>query len=441
MIRQLLGKGAIAVLATGISAPALANIPFVEPPIVPTAIDTGDTAWMLAAALLALLVTLPGVALFHGGRVETRNFLSVVMQVGAIAAIVSLLWIIVGYTLAFGVAGNGIIGAGNAWMMIGLGNVREDTLVPESAFAIFQMASAIFAATLLIGAWAERARFGWAIAFAALWSIMVYAPVSHWVLGNGWLETSGVIDYAGGISMHLTVGVSALTICIMIGRREGWPKTLRRANAPALSLAGAGLIWVGWLAIIGGNELTAGDGAASAMMNAHVAASVSALIWLLIDKLKTGHVTAAGFAKGAIAGLVAISAGAGLVSPGSAILIGLIAAPLCYFVSGAVKNIFAIDDSLDVFALHGIGSIAGALLAAIFVSESFGGLGYAEDSGMFGQLFTQLLGVAVVIIWSVIGTLVIGLALSTVLPMRVSTEDEAAGLDKTHHGQRSWELD
>lgn len=445
VIKQFAKLGILAAsIVGGITAgiaPAAAAIPFTQPQILQSAVNTGDTAWILAASLFALLLTVPGLALYYGGRVESRNFLSVIFQCGAIAAIVSVLWIIVGYTLAFGLPGSGIIGAGNAWMMIGLGEVREATLVPESAFAVFQMVSVIFAAAIMIGAWAERAHFGWVIAFCGLWSLIVYAPIAHWIWGGGWLAANGTIDYAGGIVIHLSAGVSALVAAIMIGRRTGWPQTLHVPNSPALSLAGAGLLWAGWLALVGGNELAAGDGAASSIMNTHLAASLSALVWSGIERFRSGSVTVSGFAKGALAGLVAISAGAGLVSPGGAILIGLIAAPLSYFAARLVKNIFAIDDALDVFAVHGIGGIAGALLTAIFVSESFGGLGFAEGVGSFGQLITQLIAVAVVVIWSVVGTLIIGLALSTVLPMRVSKEDEMEGLDKTSHGQSAWDID
>lgn len=441
MTNNLAKLGAYIVLGAGLSVPASAQSPFVAPSLVTTAINSGDTAWMLGAALFALLLTIPGLALFYSGRTESRNVLSVALQIGGIAAIVSLLWIIMGYTLAFGIAGNGVIGAGNAWMLIGLGAVREGTFVPESAYAFFQMAPTIFAAAIMVGAWTERAKFGWVIAFAALWSLIVYAPIAHWIMGNGWLATSGTIDYAGGITIHISAGVSALVAAIMIGRREGWPKAIKFPSSPALTLAGAGLIWAGWLALIGGNELTAGDGAASAMLNAHVAACVAALVWLLMEKIQTGYVSATGFAQGLIAGLVTISASAGYVSPGGAILIGAIAAPLCYIISGIIQNVFAVDDSLDVFATHGFGGILGALLAAIFVSESFGGLGYDEGIGIFGQIVTQLMAIGVTIIWSVVGTLVIGVSISLLLPMRAAKDDEEAGLDKTHHGERAWDIE
>lgn len=403
--------------------------------------DSGDTAWILTASALVLLMTLPGLALFYGGLVRARHFLSVLLQCGAIAAMVSLLWVVVGYTLAFGAVTNGIIGSGNAWMLIGLGNVREGLTIPESSFVVFQMTFAIITPALMVGAWVERARFGWVIAFCALWSLIVYAPVAHWIWGGGWLADMGALDFAGGIVVHTTAGVSALVAAIMLGKRQDWPKKLRLPHSPALTVAGAGLLWVGWFGFNGGSTLGAGDDAAAAIINTHVAASVAALLWLLIEKIKAGKPTAVGFATGAIAGLATITPAAGYISPGAAIIIGALAAPVCYYAIGLVKNVFAIDDSLDVFAVHGVGGILGSLLVAIFVSTLFNGVGYAEGSGMIGQLVIQATAISAVAIWSIIGTLIIGLALSMALPMRAEKDDEQEGLDITQHGERAWELD
>lgn len=435
MAKAVAGLTAFAGIATG----AVAQAPVA--PILIDPSDSGDTAWILAATALVLLMTLPGLALFYGGLVRSRHFLSVLLQCGAIAAIVSLLWVVVGYTLAFGVATNGFIGAGNAWMLIGLGNVREGLAIPESSFVAFQMTFAIITPALMVGAWVERARFGWVVAFCALWSLIVYAPVAHWIWGGGWLAAMGALDFAGGIVVHTTAGVSALVAAMMLGKRKGWPQKLRLPHSPALTVAGAGLLWVGWFGFNGGSTLSAGDDAAAAIINTHVAASVAALVWLLIEKIKVGKPTAVGFATGAIAGLATITPAAGYISPGAAIIIGAIAAPICYYAIALVKNVFAIDDSLDVFAVHGVGGIIGSLLLAIFVSTSFGGVGYAEGFGMVSQLVTQAIAVGVVALWSIIGTLIIGLALSMVLPMRVAEDDEREGLDITQHGERAWELD
>lgn len=403
--------------------------------------NSGDTAWILAASALVLLMTLPGLALFYGGLVRARHFLSVLLQCGAIAAIVSLLWVVVGYTLAFGSVSNGIIGAGNAWMLISLGNIREGLTIPESSFVLFQMTFAVITPALMVGAWVERARFGWVIAFCALWSLIVYAPVAHWIWGGGWLAAMGVLDFAGGIVVHTTAGVSALVAAMMLGRRQDWPQKLHVPHSPALTVAGAALLWVGWFGFNGGSSFGAGDDAAAAIINTHIAASVAALVWLLIERIRVGKPTAIGFATGAIAGLATITPAAGYISPGAAIIIGLLAALVCYHAIGLVKNVFAIDDSLDVFAVHGVGGILGSLLVAIFTSAAFNGVGYVEDVGMIGQLVIQAIAIGAVALWSIIGTLIIGFALSMVLPMRVSKEDEREGLDLTQHGERSWELD
>ncbi|MEO9469528.1 ammonium transporter [Parasphingorhabdus sp.] len=403
--------------------------------------DSGDTAWILTATALVLLMTLPGLALFYGGLVRSKNFLSVLVQCMAVAAICSVLWVVVGYTLAFGPVSNGILGGGLNWMLMGLGNVREGLSIPESSFAMFQMTFAVITPALMVGAWVERARFGWVVAFSALWLLVVYAPVTHWVWGGGWLSGLGVMDFAGGIVVHTTAGVSALVAAIMIGKRIGWPKTLMLPHSPALTVAGAGLLWVGWFGFNGGSALTATDDASTAIINTHVAASVAALMWILIERIKVGKSTAVGVATGAIAGLATITPAAGFVGPGASIIIGAAAGMVCFFAVGLVKNSFKIDDSLDVFAVHGVGGILGSLLLALFVSESFGGVGYADDMAFGSQFVAQLIGVGVVAIWSAVATLILGYGISFVLPMRVNEDDERDGLDISSHGERAWDLD
>lgn len=403
--------------------------------------DSGDTAWILTATALVLLMTLPGLALFYGGLVRSKNFLSVLVQCMAVAGICSVLWVVVGYTLAFGPVSNGILGGGFNWMLMNLGNVREGLTIPESSFAMFQMTFAVITPALMVGAWVERARFGWVVAFSALWLLVVYAPVTHWVWGGGWLSGLGVLDFAGGIVVHTTAGVSALVAAIMIGKRIGWPKTLMLPHSPALTVAGAGLLWVGWFGFNGGSALTATDDASTAIINTHVAASVAALMWILIERIKVGKSTAVGVATGAIAGLATITPAAGFVGPGASIIIGAAAGLVCFFAVGLVKNSFKIDDSLDVFAVHGVGGILGSLLLALFVSESFGGLGYAEGMAFGSQFVAQLIGVGAVAIWSAVATLILGYGISLVLPMRVNEDDERDGLDISSHGERAWDLD
>ncbi len=410
-------------------------------PAITDVANSGDTAWILTSSALVLLMTLPGLALFYGGLVRSKNFLSVLIQCLAVAGICSVLWIVVGYTLAFGGVTNGFLGNGLNWMFANLGNVREGTAIPESTFALFQMTFAVVTPALMIGAWVERARFGWVIAFSALWLLVVYAPVAHWVWGGGWLSNLGVLDFAGGIVVHTTAGVSALVVAIMLGKRMGWPKTLMLPHSPALTVAGAAMLWVGWFGFNGGSAFTANDNASAAIINTHIAASTAALVWILIEKFKVGKSTAVGVATGAIAGLATITPAAGFVGPGASIIIGAVASAACFMAVGLVKNGFKIDDSLDVFAVHGVGGMLGTLMLALFISTDFGGTGY-NDGMVFGSQFVaQLIGVGAVAIWSAVATAIIGFGISFILPMRVSEDDERDGLDISNHGERAWDLD
>jgi len=437
---KYLGRFIGSILLAGFAtSPALAQEAF-DPAITDVA-NSGDTAWILTSTALVLLMTLPGLALFYGGLVRSKNFLSVLIQCMAVAGICSVLWVVVGYTIAFGQVSNGYLGNGINWMFGNLGNVREGTTIPESSFAMFQMTFAVITPALMIGAWVDRARFGWVIAFCALWLLVVYAPVTHWVWGGGWLSEMGVLDFAGGIVVHTTAGVSALVVAIMLGRRSGWPKTLMLPHSPALTVAGAGLLWVGWFGFNGGSALTATDDASAAIINTHIAASTAALMWILIEKFKVGKPTAVGVATGAIAGLATITPAAGYVGPGASILIGASAGLVCFFAVGLVKNGFKIDDSLDVFAVHGVGGILGSLMLALFVSEGLGGIGYAGDMAFGSQFVAQMIGVGAVAIWSAVATAILGFGISFILPMRVSEDDERDGLDISSHGERAWDLD
>lgn len=402
--------------------------------------DGGDTAWLLASCALAMLA-LPGLALFYAGRVRPRNVLSVLVQCGAIFAAVSILWIIVGYTLAFGDVGSGWLGQGNAWMLINLGNVRLGTTVPESAFALFQMIFAILAPALMAGAWAERARLGWVIAFTALWSLVVYAPVAHWIWGGGWLAQGvGTLDWAGGIVLNTSAGVSALTIAAMLERRKGTAPQ-GKAHGPALTITGGALLWIGWLALAGGSAFTAGDDGAAAMIALHIGAASAALTWLLVERLTAGKPSASGLAIGAVAGIAAVSPAAGYISPGAAILFGLASAPACYFAMRFVQRTLGIDDALGVFAVQGVGGILGSLLLAPFLSEALGGVGYGEGMNPVAQFVAQGVGLAMVIVWSLVGTVILALMASLAFPMRVSEDAEREGLDTAAHGERAWDFD
>ncbi|MFZ5743498.1 MAG: ammonium transporter [Pseudomonadota bacterium] len=435
-MRKQLGLALAGALLAG-STPALAQT------VTEATIDTGDTAWILTSSALVLLMTMPGLALFYGGLVRAKNFLSVLVQVGAIAAVASTLWIMAGYTLAFGDVTNGWLGAGNAWMLIGTeGLMRGELTISERTFALFQLTFAAITPALMAGAWVDRARFGWVMGFCALWSLVVYAPVAHWIWGNGWLATSmGTLDFAGGIVVHTTAGVSALVAALLLGRRQGFPKTLMLPHSPSLTMAGAALLWVGWFGFNGGSALAANDDAASAILNTHVAASVAALVWLLIERFSVGKPTSVGFATGAIAGLATVTPAAGFISPGAAMLFGAVAAGVCYPMIQLVKQKLQIDDSLDVFAVHGVGGMVGSLLLAVFMAPSLGGAGYADGVGMINQLAAQAVGVGVVALYSAIASAVIAVVVSLAFPMRVSEDAEREGLDITSHGERAWELD
>ena len=404
--------------------------------------DSGDTAWILTSAALVLAMTMPGLTLFYGGLVRTKNFLSVMVQVGAIAAIASLLWIVCGYSVAFGHVTNGWLGAGNAWMLLDLGNVREGTAIPESAFALFQMIFAAITPALMVGAWVDRARFGWVVGFCALWGLVVYAPVAHWLWGGGWLSAAiGTKDFAGGIVVHTTAGVSALVAALLLGKRQGFPRTLMLPHSPSLTMVGAAMLWMGWFGFNGGSALAANDDAAMAIINTHVAACVAALVWILIERIKVGKPTSVGFATGAIAGLATVTPAAGYVSPGGAMLLGLAAALVCFPMIQIVKQKLKIDDSLDVFAVHGVGGMTGSVLLGVLISPAFGGVGFDEGKTIASQLAAQFVGVGAVAIWSAVASAVIAVVVSLAFPMRVSEDDEREGLDLASHGERAWEMD
>ncbi len=405
-------------------------------------VDTGDTAWILISSALVLLMAMPGLTLFYGGLVRAKNFLSVLVQCGGIAAAASLIWVIVGYTLAFGPVGGGWLGAGNAWMLIDLGNVRSGYAVPENAYALFQMTFAAITPALMAGAWVDRARFGWVMGFCALWGLLVYAPVTHWMWGGGWLATKlGALDFAGGIVVHTTAGVSALIVAMLLGKRQGFPRTIMLPHSPALTMAGAALLWVGWFGFNGGSALAANDDAAAAIINTHVAACAAALTWLLVERFTLGKPTSVGFATGAVAGLATVTPAAGFISPGSAMLFGAIAATACYPMIQVIKKKLEIDDSLDVFAVHGVGGMIGSLLLAVFMSPSLGGTGYAEGMTMASQLVAQIGAVGIVALWSALASALIAVLVAQVLPMRVTEDEEREGLDITSHGERAWEMD
>ena len=434
MDRILKGLSAAMIAATAAGA-ALAQPGFPPAPVV---VNSGDTAWILTASALVLMMTLPGLALFYGGLVRTKNFLSVIMQVFGICCVASLIWVMIGYSLVFS-EGNDFIGGMSLAMLSGLGEVFPDTTIPESGIVLFQMTFAIITPALMVGAWVERAGFGWVMVFTALWLLLVYIPVAHMIWGGGWLFQLGALDFAGGIVVHMTAGVSALVIALLLGRRDGFPKKLIPPHSAALTMTGAALLWVGWFGFNGGSGLVADFGAGSAIINTHVAASTAALTWAVIEKIRFGKSTGIGVATGVIAGLATITPAANLVGVGGALTLGLLAGIICFGAVGLIKRRFAIDDSLDVFAVHGVGGMLGATLLAILMAPSFGGAGYPEDVTMVSQLISQLTAIGVVALWSLFATAGLAWVIGLVFPMRTTREQEQEGLDLSQHGEKAWD--
>lgn len=410
----------------------LAGVPGIAraEPLPAQIVDSGDTAWILTAAALVLLAALPGVALAHSARLRPGNALSPLFQALGIVAMVSLAWTVVGYTLAFGDVSGGWIGAGNAWMLIHLGRLRQGTALPESAFVLFQLAVATLAPVLMTGAWAERARFGWALLFCTLWSLMIGAPVAHWLWGGGWLATSvGTLDWSGGLVVFLPAGVSSLVVALMMGPRLVRPGYDNRVIS---SMAGSALLWVGGLALCGGWALAADDSAAAAAINAHVAMAAALLAGLAASRLARGRLRAAPSTL-ILAGLAAIAPAAGYVSPGAAIVLGGFGAMVAQ--QGlALLHRLRIDDAQGIFASAGLAGATGTLLLGVFQSAGLGGTGYGQGYTMVSQVFAQAVGLGVVTLWSAVVSMIAALMASVLFPMRMSEQAERAGLDLSSHG-------
>ncbi len=423
--------------ATGLSLAILSTPALAQPEIVS---DSGDSAWVLTASALVLLMTLPGLALFYGGLVRSKNVLSIFMHCFIITCVVSLLWAVCGYSMVFGTGGPFIGGLGNLFLS-GLADLREETTLPESVYALYQMTFAIITPALVIGAFAERIRFGWVVVFSLLWTLLVYIPVARWVWGGGWLSELGTLDFAGGIVVHTTAGVAALLLAKMLGPRRGFNKTLIPPHSPTLTMTGAGLLWVGWFGFNGGSALAAGDAAASAIINTHLAACAAAITWLLIERAKIGKATSIGIVTGAVAGLATITPAAGYVGPLGAILLGAVAGLVCFGAVLLIKQKVKIDDSLDVFAVHGVGGILGSLLFPLLILPVLGGPGYEDGATLGSQLVAQVVGVGAVAAWTAVMTWLIAFIISYAIPMRVDEEAEHDGLDLHSHGERGWDFD
>lgn len=415
--------------------PLLAALALPQPAWAQVAVaDSGDTGWMILCALLLLIAALPGLMLRHAGQVNVRNALSVSAQGAAVAAVATLTFAIAGYSVAYA-PGSPWLGGGSNLLLANLGALRDGLTVPESAFVLFQLALALLAAGLLVGAVAERVRIGWWIAFTPLWLLLVYAPVAHAVWGGGWLADMGVMDFAGGLVLHGTAGFSALALALIAGARR---EPSNPGHTPLLSLVGGALLWVGLSGAVGGWALGATDDAATAILNHLFAACAAALGWGLLDKLLGARTRATGILSGALAGVAAISASAALVGAGGAMLIGLIAAIVAR--TGAAIVAGKVDDNAGVFAIHGLGGLTGTLLLPFFVLPLMGGVGFDANISMTGALTSQAIGLVVVALWAMVGSAIAALIVSVVIPMRVSAQEESDGLDASQHGQQAWDF-
>jgi ammonium transporter, Amt family len=403
-------------------------------------IDKADTLLLIVSSALVLFMTLPGLALFYGGLVRAKNFLSVLMHCFGLAALASMLWFLIGYALAFR-GGNPFIGDLSA---IGLGHldaVRHGLTMPENVFALYQMTFAIITPALIVGAFPERVRFGWLMLFSALWLLVVYVPVVHWLWDGGWLARLGARDFAGGIVVHTTAGLAALVLALMIGPRKGFPHSMIPPHSPAMTMIGAGMLWVGWFGFNGGSALVADQSAGAALIATHLAACAAALTWAAAEHLKIGKPTSIGLVTGAVAGLATITPAAGYVSPAGAVVIGIAGSLVCFAAVLAVKHRWKVDDTLDVFAVHGVGGMLGSLLLAPFADPMLGGTGLATGHGIGGQLLVQAGAVGIVALWSAVMTLILARVAALVMPMRVNAEQEHDGLDLSLHGERAYEFD
>lgn len=403
-------------------------------------LDSGDTAWILTSTALVLFMTLPGLSLFYAGLVRSKNAISVLMQCFAIACIVSIAWVVYGYSLAF-TEGNAFIGGTSALFLAGIGRdtLAPDTTMPHSLFVIFQMTFAIITPALVVGAFAERMKFGAMCLFSLLWFTAVYIPACHMIWGGGYL--ADVKDFAGGLVVHLTCGVGALVIALVLGPRKGFPSTAMPPHNRTMVVTGAAMLWVGWFGFNAGSSWAADGLAGMAMLVTHISAATGALTWMAIEWIKGGKPTIVGIATGMVAGLATITPAAGSVGPEGALLIGLMAGSICFYATQAVKGVFGIDDSLDVFPVHGVGGIIGIIMVSfVGVQGGFLGSSAGETWIPMEQFVVQLKGIVVIGLWTAVASWIILKLLGSLMPLRVTEEEEYEGLDVTEHEERSYDL-
>ena len=419
----------------------LAYAPFAgaaEPP----KLDPANTAWMITASVLVLFMTLPGLALFYAGLVRAKNVLSVLMQCFAITCIVTLAWVVAGYSIAFGDGGtlNAWYGGWDKSFLAGIAVATLKGSIPETVFAMFQLTFAIITPALVIGAYAERVRFSGMLLFSLLWLLLVYCPVAHWVWGDGWLQKMGLMDFAGGTVVHLNAGVAALVCALTLGRRRGFPELPMPPHNLAMTVTGACMLWVGWFGFNAGSALAADGSAGMAMLVTHIGAATGSLAWLFCEWLRYGKPSVLGVVTGMVAGLGTITPASGFVGPMGAIAIGGSAGIACFFATTWMKRTLKIDDSLDVTPVHGVGGVIGTLLTGVFAAASLGGVGYPGNVSMGGQVTTQLVGVVAVAAWSGIVTWVVLKLADAMVGMRLSPDEETEGLDTVEHNEKGYNL-
>ena len=405
-------------------------------------LNAGDTAWMLTATALVLFMTIPGLALFYAGMVRSKNVLSVLMQCFAITGLITVLWTIYGYSLAFengGTLQQWVGGLSKAF----LSGVEVDSLsstIPETVFMTFQMTFAIITPALIVGAFAERMKFSAMLWFMGIWFTVVYVPVCHWVWGGGWLGDLGALDFAGGTVVHINAGIAGLVAALVMGKRRGFPDAMMAPHNLGYTVIGASMLWVGWFGFNAGSELAADGTAGMAMAVTQIATAAAALSWMFSEWMSHGKPSVLGIASGAVGGLVSITPASGFVGPMGALAIGALAGIGCFFAATTLKRAIGYDDSLDVFGVHAVGGIIGALLTGVFAAANFGGVGLAEGMTIAGQVWIQFIAVAATIVWCGVISFIILKILDVIIGLRVSEEDETAGLDVSQHDERGYIL-
>jgi Amt family ammonium transporter len=431
MKRFKLNKGLVATMAAG--AALLASTSTVLAQAATPKLDSGDTAWMLVSTALVLMMTIPGLALFYGGMVRRKNVLSVLMQCFAITCLMSILWMVIGYSLAFA-EGNAYVGGLGKMFLSGMTVGALNGTIPDSLFMVFQMTFAIITPALIVGAFADRMKFSAMLWFTGLWLVVVYAPITHWVWGGGFLGSDGVLDFAGGTVVHINAGIAGLVAAMMLGKRAGLGTEILAPHNLVLSVIGAALLWVGWFGFNAGSALAANGTAAMAMVVTQIATAAAALAWMFLEWMLRGKPSVLGIISGAVGGLVAITPAAGFVTPVGALCIGIASGIACYWGATWLKHKMGYDDALDVFGIHGIGGIVGAVLTGVFASKAIGGTAGLLE-GNPGQVLTQLWGIAATIIWCAVASFVLLKIIDMIVGLRVDEETERDGLDLSLHGE------